>query len=437
MENMRRSMAIRGADARVVALGAVLAMVVATTGSGTAEAAHEDVTVLYQSDFEYGTYIIDRPGVYRLGEDISFNPNSPATLTADLADGTIPPQTAAALGLPNPVDAYSSSLPLFTQLAVGDPGPFTPGGPLDARYDPAAYGVGFFAALAVEADGVVIDLDGHTIEQSPEHALLQRFFAVIELADQPFMPAQGPAGFGEELVPAKNVVIKNGTIGRSSHHGIHGNANENIKVRNVHFDGYEVGAIALNGVKGLKVANVTAENRKDVPVLGTFSSAQFIKAYINDLVHTGSGTTLTVDGVELSAGDIQAALRVAINNTHEDVISDGLGFIDRSEHPTEYGVFHNPHGIIDGNSYSFLVNAVGVAVDGFPLAPDEDARAERIRFRNVHVVDQHSFINEVPAVDTNGSSPGGKAVIDPVGAVLPTQERRSRHGSTGHRLLAG
>ena len=423
-----RTMPVTTTGIRRIALVASFVLVVATTMTLPAEGASEDVTVLHQSDFEYGTYIIDQPGVYRLGEDISFNPNSPATLTSDIADGTIPSQIAAALGLPYPVDAYRSSMPLFTQLAVEETGPFTPGGPLDARYDPAAYGVGFFAALAVEADGVVIDLNGHTIEQSAEHALLQRFFAVIELADQPFIPAQGPAGFGDEIVPAKNVVIKNGTIGRSSHHGIHGNANENIKVRDVHFDDYEVGAVALNGVKGLTVVNVTATNRKDVPVLGTFSSAQFIKAYIDDLVHTGSTTTLTVDDVELSAGDIQVALREVINNTHHDVIVEGEGFIDETSHPLEYGLFHNPHGVIDGNSYSFLVNAIGVAVNGFPTVPDDDSGAERVRFRNVVVTDQHSFINEVPAVDTNGSAPGGKAVIDPVGAVF---QIKNVHPDTG------
>lgn len=404
----------------VVALVALtLALALVTVPRAEARpAAGPSVTLLSNADFAYGTYIVDKPGTYRLTEDISFNPNSPAQLTADVANGTIPGWVAGALGWPSPVDAYHSGLPLFTQFLPGGTSDFSPGGPMDAQYDPAAYGIGFFAAIAVTADDVVIDLNGHTIEQSAEHALLQRFFAVIELADQPFIPAQGPHDFGEGIDAAKRVTIKNGTIGLSSHHGIHGNGNEDITISNVSFDGYEVGAVALNGVRGLTVKNVSATNRKDVPVLGTFSSAMFIKAYIDELARNGSPTTLTVNGQVLDVYDIQAALRDSINNTHADLIAnpnivDGRAQIDPATHPVEYGVFHNRLGLLDGNSYSFLVNPFGVAVDGFPHTPADAVRSEDIVFHNVRVYDQKAFINEVPAI-----SVGGVAAIDPVGAVF-------------------
>ncbi len=383
-------------------------------------AAAAGATVLTAEEFAYGTYVIDEPGVYRLGEDITFNPNSPARLTADAADGTIPSWLASALDLPTPVDAYHAGFPLFTQLAPGGVDDFEPGGPLDARYDPAAYGVGFFAAISVTADDVTIDLGGHTIAQSPEHALLQRFFSVIELADQPFIPAQGPFDFGDGIDSANRVTIKNGTIGLSSHHGIHGNGNEDIRIRNVDFVGYEVGAIALNGVRGLDVIDVTATNRTDVPVLGTFSSAQFIKHVVNEVARNGSPTTLQVDGRTLDVHDVQAELRTAINNTHTDIIASpnvvrGRAQIDPVAHPVEYGLFHNRHGVVDGNSYSFLINSVGVAVNGFPSTPDgvTTIPAENIFFRNVHVQGQRAFVNEVPAI-----SVAGVAAIDPIGAVF-------------------
>ena len=182
-----------------------------------------------------------------------------------------------------------------------------------------------------------------------------RFFALVELADRPFVSGQGPADFGSDIRAGKNVVIRNGTIGRSSHHGVHGNFNERIRISDVDFVDYEVAALALNGVQGLDVRNVTASNRKDVPVLGTFSSAQFIKHYIDELVRGGSQTTLTVDGAVLGATDIQTALRNTINATHRDVVLDGLGRIRPSTEPA-YGLFHNPDRVVDGNSYSFLVN---------------------------------------------------------------------------------
>jgi hypothetical protein len=396
-------------------------------GNATADRSPREgsVVMLRSDDFVHGTYVIDQPGRYVLGEDISFNPNSVSVLTDAIAAGT-PPH---GLGLTAPVDAYQAGNPLPPQFIAGGVEHFTPGGPTDARYDPAAFGVGFFAAIAITADDVVLDLAGHTIEQSAEHALLQRFFAVVELADQPFLPAQGPSDFGDGITPAHNVTIENGTVGRSSHHGIHGNGNRGVTIRNVDFVDYEVGAVALNGVQGLTVQHVTATNRKDVPVLGTFSSAQFIKPYLDHLLRVPvSATTLTVDGDVLDASTIQSELRAAINDTHSDLIGspvmvDGRPHIDLEQHPDAYALFHNEHGVVDGNSYSFLVNQVGVAVNGFPFTPDSAHSARDIRFDDVHVVDQVASIREIPALAV-----GGGPATDPVGAVFQT---RNRHPDTG------
>ncbi len=368
----------------VILSTALLLLTAAASGTATAS----DVVELYQDDFTYGTYIIDQPGRYRLAEDISFNPNSTATLG---------------------VDAYHAGFPLPSQFVFGPSAPFVPGGPDDPRYDPAAFGIGFFAAIVIAADGVDLDLNGHTIDQSEEHALLQRFFAVIELADRPFIPNQGPHSFGSQINAAKNVVIRNGTIGRSAHHGIHGNGNENVAVSNVDFVDYEVAAVALNGVRGLLVRNVNATNFKDLGVLGTFSSAQFIKPYVEFLAENSS-TTLDIGGQSLTATAIRNALRIAINNVHADVLDSGN--ISKAEHPAEYALFHNPFGVVDGNAYSFLVNRLGVAVNGFPTRPADNA-AEDVFFSNVHVHSQHAFINEIVALSNNGN-----AVIDPVGAVV-------------------
>jgi hypothetical protein len=66
---------------------------------------------------------------------------------------------------------------------------------------------------------------------------------------------------------------------------------------------------------------------------------------------------------------------------------------------------------VDGNAYAFLVNAMGVAVNGFPTHPAHPAK--HIFFNNVHVDSLGAFINEVVALNQDG-----KAVIDPAGAVF-------------------
>ena len=346
-------------------------------------------TYLYQKDFEEGTYLINKPGEYKLAEDISFNPNSTRALKTD---------------------AYHAGLPLKQQLK-------SQGG----KYDDKSFGLGFFAAIVIDIDNVTVDLDGYTLEQSPEHALLQRFFAVIEIANQPFIPGQGPHDFGSKIESAKKTVIKNGTIGRSSHHGIHGNGNRNIQIKNVLFKDFEIAAVALNGVDGLLIENCKATSRTDVPVLGTFSSARFIQPYIDYLVEKKSRTTLNIGHKKsLSAQQVKERLVHAINAVHEDLIVGGKSLISSWWHPDEYALFHNSAGIVDGNCYGFLVNAIGQAVEGFPVQSryQEYELAKNIRISNVHVDGLQGKVNEIVALNHQGES-----VVDPVGAVFQIKNK--------------
>lgn len=129
--------------------------------------------------------IISSPGVYKLCENIAFGPNGP---TGGLMPGE---------------DAFD---PVF-----------------NGSFSTNEYGLGFFAAISITSSDVTIHLNDFTIEQSAGHALMQRFFAVIELASAPFISSVGPAQFvgeGEVFDPASNVqILGPGTIGRSSHHG--------------------------------------------------------------------------------------------------------------------------------------------------------------------------------------------------------------------------
>lgn len=149
------------------------------------------------------------------------------------------------------------------------------------QFDSHKYGLGFFAAISIQTNDVTLYLNGHTIEQSPEHALMQRFFSIIELADSPFIKSVGPAQFvgGDALVPARNVqILGPGTLGRSSHHGIHGNDNRNVKISQVTFREFEVAAVSLNNADNVEISNCDIQqNRQDVPIVGMFSAARFLR----------------------------------------------------------------------------------------------------------------------------------------------------------------
>jgi hypothetical protein len=286
------------------------------------------------------------------------------------------------------------------------------------KYPDFPFVLGFFCGICVYSYNVTIDFNGYTFSQSLEHALHQRFFAIIELASQPFIPKQGPANFGPTLLSGSYVTIFGGTIGLSAHHGIHGNGASHITIRDMNFIDYEVAAIALNGCKHCSIKNVLVlGNRKNIPVVGTFSSARFIRPYINYLVNSASNVTLDLLSGSESVISIRDTLRYAINNVTMDILNGGT--IDKLTHSTEYAVFHNPSNIIDGNAYGILFNKLGVAVNGHPAitGQDENLFSQDIHLENVTITREYSDIKEIIAL-SDCSSTKIKPVIDPVGAVF-------------------
>ena len=338
-----------------------------------------NITYLYQKDFDDGTYIISKPGHYCLGENISFNPN-PSSRTG--------------------VEPCRASFPLPHQFE---------------KYDPRAFGIGFFAAISVQCDHVKIDLNGFTLEQSLEHSLLQKFYSHIELADQPFVPSEGPHDFGNTLLSASHCEIFNGTFGRSSHHAIHGNNNKHINIHDLIFENYELAAVSLNGAHHIQIERCTASSRIDVPVLGIFSSARFILRYVDFLSQTYPELELWVQGNPLRIQDIQTKLCDSLNAVHSDVLLKGR--ISYTKHPKEFHLFHNRNGVVDGNCYSFLFNHEGNAVGGFSKG-HVVGRSSDIRLSDVRVKRAIGNIIEVPALKSYG-----KQVIDPVGAVFQIRNK--------------
>ena len=98
------------------------------------------------------------------------------------------------------------------------------------------YEIGFFAVMAINAENVVVNLNGKTMKAHNDFVKNQRFMSIIELGATPFLTNQGPNDFGAWTSRINNVVIRNGKIGLSSHHGIYGNNVRNILIRNFDFE---------------------------------------------------------------------------------------------------------------------------------------------------------------------------------------------------------
>jgi len=353
---------------------------------------------LRAKDFEEGTYRITEPGLYVLAEDVAFNPNR-----GDVA------------GSPNAFDPARNGdwSPTPAQRATG------------GQYAGTGYVLGFFAAVAVEVSDVVLDLGGHTLEAHPEFALQQRFFSLVELASAPFIAGAGPADFGGDFAAASRACVQNGTLGLTSHHGVHGNDNDDVLVRDVAFRSFEVAAVHLNRARRAAVARVTARgSRVDVPVLGAWSAARFLRPF--------AAAALA------AAGDEHPAKARALAGARDRLVTQMDAFFrgalsggdfPAGLDPASERAWRNVDGLEDGNNYGVVIHSRGPAVNDFAdrvvgelTAPPLEGRKRDAASSEVAVVDSEvsgivAKVREVVAL----TDPEGKPFLDPSGAVFQVE----------------
>ena len=331
------------------------------------EFARNRVVALTQEDFNQGTLRVLVPCKLILCESIRFNPNRPAPLLNGVdASGRDRQRIDRKRQLdwfPRPdQDAYvltrrSSAHPVATTLAG-----FTP---------TFAYRLGFFAAITVEhGGGTILDLNGFSLSAHEEFAMQQRFHALIELANQPFVPGQGPAGFGPELRSARLVWIRNGELGRTSHHGIHGNQMRDVLISDVTFRDYEVAAISLNGGHRIVIRDCQLEGTStNIPILGTYSTGRFLRLVgqqrlrreLVDLDTTLPGAQNEAQRCAIrSLGDILCQALEALDAVLDDAFDAAM--YNSAEMPP---LFENRERLADANPYGIALHARGVLVNAF------------------------------------------------------------------------
>ena len=296
---------------------------------------NNQITYLDNLHFRKGTYRIRQPGIYILKENIILEPN----------------EDDACFPKPTQTDEYPMN-----------PGPYI---------------LGFFAGISIESDNVVLDLNGYTISQSIRYYLLQRFFSTIELANSPFIPkpngdegTQGPANFGPKFVAANNVIIRNGYLGLSSHHGIHGNAASNVLIENIKIEHFEVGGISLNGVSNVYLREISCYNslgtKLKVPVNGRFSAAVYIWRTLKLIIDKNlPDYYIFVGRNRLYISDAFRRLDKLIKDT-TNIVENGK--LENIAHfpPEIYKLFGNPDGFQDCSAvYGIVFNKKGIAVNEF------------------------------------------------------------------------
>lgn len=358
---------------------------------------------LYNHHFIYGTVIlhnkyyivsdkhrkkvvtikIDKDEIiqYRLEEDITFQPNSMQSTGFTFLDSGMPLH-----------DIYKKN---------------------------KAFGIGFFTCIAVCGKNIHLNLNGYTIQQSREHYLRQRFFSLIELADAPFISGVGPHDFTDKLYSSSHLTISNGTLGLSSHHGIHGNNNKYVTIKDLYITNFEVGGIALNAPSYCTIENIIIDkSNTDVPVLGLWSTGAFLLPYIRELWKKQPNFTLQTKSRIHTAKSLYYELMSLYHTLAKEYLVTN---------EIRHELFHNEHNLPTGSViFGILFHEKGVAVNGFPLKCSMTSYENTIR--NCTISNIKLIVNETLAlrnVDTpinNDDTYMSKSVyVDVVGSILQTQ----------------
>lgn len=301
--------------------------------------------------FKYGTLRITNPGYYELEENIIFDPQ------------------VSDVFLPTNNKIYPENI----------------------------YFLGFFAAITIECDYVILDLNGYKIECSQKFFLIQRFFSIIELANTPFVMDQGPTGtFDDNGINCANyVIIKNGTLGTTSHTGIHGNNNNNIIIEYINCIDFEVGGIILNNCTNIIIHHVQIRNsHKEILVNSTFFAfINIIRCiYTNNLFNTKNEYYRTKF---IEAYNIYKVIMDNIDNLSKiynefDLCSNKYNKIIKNQ-------FDNKTKLPDGSVlYGISITPQGASIKGIGCCLDKKiGNCSNIIIENIHISDLKANITEL------------------------------------------
>ncbi len=349
----------------------------------------KNIVNIKQSDFVNGPYIIKRPGYYRLCEDIIFSPNKHS-------DG-------------KPTKEWLNNL--------------------DEKYR-SAYSLGFFAMIVIQSDNVVFDLNYHTIEQSELFFHQQTFYSHIELASTPFIMGQGPADFGENEKVASNVIIKNGCLGLSSHHGIHAPGySKNIIIDNLSIEKFAVAGIHLNGAHNVYINNVHLNNENmEIKFNSLLSQSQFIIPFLEKI---DPKERIFLKNELRMVKEITNALKKEISFAYACLKSNHL------EYPLD-GIFANKSKLLDANMYGIVLNSKGIAVNGLKdfkekVPSNEFIGNNNLILKNVSIKNISSSGTEIKGLtnkkNSNEKNSYGKGTFTgPVGDVFDFQRIVNKDG---------
>jgi len=125
------------------------------------------------------------------------------------------------------------------------------------------YHHGHVFAVRILASNVLFDLQTHTIKMKESFFNQNPFASIFDLAEFPF--PDGFKGYPEIERIGEKVAITNGTVGLSSHFGIHGNGNKDIALLHLKVENFFVAGIHFNTASNVAIQHVLVDNSNFMP----------------------------------------------------------------------------------------------------------------------------------------------------------------------------
>ena len=170
----------------------------------------------------------------------------------------------------------------------------------------------------------------------------QRWFTTIALATQYFLSRQGFGNFGGDPKMASNVEVNNGILGLTSHHGIHGNYNNNnIKIPDITVKHFETHV--FHGFDNIEMANVNVGSTSSkVYFTGEYAHMRVLLSRYRQIAEEIEMTlafNYTVKGEKVNSNDENYDSFVKVVNLF---VNEKNGYLPNGGAP--YGIFLNTFG---------------------------------------------------------------------------------------------
>jgi len=195
--------------------------------------------------------------------------------------------------------------------------------------------------------------------------------------------------FGSDPIFPENVVIKNGYLGRASHHCIHGNYNKNLLIEDIVCSDFSTHGIQLNGFNDVTIRNVEVGPSNNEQYLASeYTHYRFVLERMRKVIEEENPTE-TIQFVDrdaaVSLDELREKLQNEMNYAFKYVMLGEEGDDDDEEWIEAKNVFINPTGYGYGASvYGIFLSYPGANVLSYHINSKTSSTAT---LENVYIHD--------------------------------------------------